>query len=102
MRGTAGHPSRLLSYVDPHKNAIVGLAKPSLSQGGAPRGNSAGVIAVSEVEPFVGRGTTGHPSRLLSYVTLHKNVILSLAKPSLSQGGVPRGNSAGAIALFDS
>ena len=101
-RGVTGHPSTLLSYVTPHKNVIVSLAKPSLSQGGVPRGNSAGVIAVSEVEPFVGRGTTGHPSRLLSYVTLHKNVILSLAKPSLSQGGVPRGNSAGAIALFDS
>ena len=89
--------------MDPHKNAIVGLAKPILSQGGALRGNSAGVIAVSEVEPFVvGRGITGHPSTLLSYVTPHKNVIVSLAKPSLSQGGVPRGNSAGAIALFDS
>ena len=32
----------------------------------------------------------------------YKKMIVSLAKPSLSQGGVPRGNSAGAIALFDS
>ena len=32
----------------------------------------------------------------------YKKMIVSLAKPSLSQGGVPRGNSAGAVAFLDS
>ena len=31
-----------------------------------------------------------------------QKMIMSLAKPSLSQGGVPRGNSAGALAFLDS
>ena len=101
-RGTAGHTSRLLSYVIPHKNAIVSLVKPNLSQGGVPRGNSARAIARSDVEPFAGRSAAGHPSRILSYVNPQKHLIVSLAKPSLSQGGVPRGNSTGAIAFLDS
>ena len=45
---------------------------------------------------------SGASQQIIELRETAQKMIVSLAKPSLSQGGVPRGNSAGAVAFLDS